>query len=278
MLHGAERAPVLLCLVSLLILAHPSGAHGRAFEVRLLKGDEQNGVWGTDEFQVAVNKFGVLEHVIVRDKELVRHAARLYAFPVPPGGGPAPRTVQGEGGTRALSVEPPTMETHDEKGTRVFVWRCRISRKDIFDGKPLCDVVERVRITPTGEIYVSYDFEWLETMRWKSFNLLIFPDKETVPGRDYLVFAGERLLTGKLTLGAAAPGQKRIREAMDQLTVWTEVGPLHFCWDSETKCSLTWQKYVQLSMTPPAVPRKDPVYRGQKDRISYRILLPVSQQ
>ncbi|NOZ20024.1 MAG: hypothetical protein GXP25_02940 [Planctomycetes bacterium] len=268
-----------LLIVAALFLLCPHDVWARDFEVRLLKGTEKNGVWGTEEFQVSVNWAGTVRHVVVHGKELIWQAASLYTYPVPPDGGPAPRTVQGESGLdRGLSVAPPERECRDDNGKRVFLFRCKVSNRKVLDGKPLCDVRQRIVITPTGEIHVRYDFEWIETIRWNSFSLLIFPGKETVPNRDYVILVGDRVLSGKLTLGKAAPGQKRIRAQMDQFTVWSEVGPFHFVWQSKTNCSLTWQRQVQLSMTPPAVPRRDFVYKGQKDHIAYTILLPVSQQ
>ena len=180
----SRKIPSTLLILGLCLMLRQPEAQARAFEVRLLKGTERDGVWGTDEFRVSVNWTGVVRHVIVKDKELIWQAAALYTFPVPPEGGPAPRTVQGEGsGNRGLSIEPPKMECRDEKGKRVFTFHHQVSSKKIHDGKPLCNVLQKIVITPTGEISVAYDFEWTETVRWYRANRWL-PSTAAAPATD----------------------------------------------------------------------------------------------
>ena len=265
---------VALLAISLMALGrHP--AFARAFEVRLLKGTEKDGVWGTEEFQVSVNALGVVRHVTVRGKELVGQAAALYTSPVPAGAKEGVRTVQGEGiGDRGLTVTPPTMETRDDRGKRLFTFRHLVANKKVGDGKPLCRVDQQIVITPTGEISVSYDFEWLETLPWHGFSQLILFQKEAIAGRDYTLFFGDRCLTGRLTPGAPI-AESRIREAFDRLSIWSEVGPFHYVWDAPSTCEFS---PPQLTIQPKSVTYRGVIYRGLRDRISYRILLPVSQQ
>jgi hypothetical protein len=151
-----------------------------------------------------------------------------------------------------------------------------VSSKKVLDGQPLCEVVQRIVITPTGEIEVTYDCHWLTTLRWHGFGLLMMFTKEAVEGRDYLAFAGERALTG--ILSASAPGERRLREELSQLTIRAEAGPFHFVFDAPCKTSFDWGTSVQLQVSPKVWPYRGIIDKGSRDLIAYRILLPVSQQ
>jgi len=262
-------------ILALVALGVADVCHGRAFEVRLLKGDERNGTWGTDEFRVVVNPTGVLRNVTVHEKEIIWQAAALYTSPVA-SDGTSPRTVQGERwGQTGLSVEPPVMQAWADHGKRIFTFRHKVSNRKVYDGLPLCNVTQKMIITPTGEIHVSYDFEWLRTLRWNGFCLLVMFGKETIPGCEYLARVQDRFLGGRFTPG---DGLNRLRLPLEKLTIRTPVGLVHFLWDTKTNCTLNWAKGVTLSMSPPAAPYKNVIYKGQRDSIVYRILLPVSQQ
>ncbi len=253
-------------------------ACARAFEVRLLKGDEKNGAWGTDEFSVNVNALGLVRHVAVGGKELVWQAAALYTSPVPSGETEGVRTVQGEDlGGRGLTCAPPTFETRDERGARVFLFRHRVANKKVLGGAPLCDVRQRLVITPTGEITVVYECEWLEAVSWHGFGLLIFFSKETSQGRPFTAFVEERVFTGHLVPGGEL-AQKRLREPLTRLTLWSEVGPFHYVLDAPVNCEFSWHGQPQLQIKPKAAPYRGVIFKGTKDRIEYRILLPVLQQ
>jgi hypothetical protein len=264
------------CLVPfLLALILPAAGFGREFEVRLLKGTEKDGLWGTEEFQVSVNSQGALRHVAVHGKELIWQAAALYTAPVPPGKQEGVRTVQGEGvGERGLTVTPSSMDGRNEHGRRVFTFRHFVANKKVLDGKPLCQVDQRIAITPTGEIAVSYDCEWLHSLAWHNFSLLIFFPKEAIAGRDYLLLGDGRVLTGQLNPGGAI-ASSRLREPFNRLTIWSEVGPFHFVWDIPSICEFS---PPQLTIQPRVVAYRGIMYKGMKDRMAYRILLPVSQQ
>ena len=253
--------------------------HAREFEVRLLNGTEQNGTWGTKEFQVNVSSLGVVRHVKVCDKEVIWQAVALYTSPVPPGGAEGVRTVQGEGmGERGLSVEPPRMVTRDENGSRIFEYEILVANKKVLDGKPLCKILQKLRITPNGEIHVFYDCEWLQTLRWDGFGLLMIFNEEQCNGRDYLVMTSDQIKAGKLDPGPAAERQIRSLR-ITQLTVRPEMGSCHFVWDAEAQCSFYWGgKQAQLHVDPPCVPYRGSIYQGQRDKLAFRILLPVSQQ
>ena len=270
------RRKAAMCLLVVVALTGLSqSAFGRAFEVRLMKGTEKDGVWGTDEFQVSVSSLGTVRHVIVKGKELVWQAAALYTSPVPAGAKEGVRTVQGEGiGDRGLTVMPPTMETRDDHGHRIFTFRHLVANKKVLDGKPLCRADQQIIITPTGGISVSYDFEWLETIAWHGFSLLILFQKEALAGRDFTLIFGNRLLTGRLTPGKPI-AESRIREAFDRLSIGSEVGPFHHVWDVPSTCEFS---PPQLTIQPKTVVYRGVIYKGLKDRISYRILLPVLQQ
>jgi len=271
-----KRAAVSGLVLLSVVWAFAAGA--REFEVRLLEGDEQNGIWGTAEFQVRVQATGIMRHLRVKGQELVWQAVALYTSPVPPGEKKGVRTVQGEGhGTRGLSVEPPVVSTRDERGKRVFEFEHLVSNKKVLEGRPLCHVLQKLIITPTGEIHVSYDCEWLHTLRWSSFQMYIVLDKERCGGREYMAIHDGQVKAGALEPGPAA--ERRIRFAkFEQLTIRPEVGPFHFVWDAEGNCSLHWPGSINLSVKPPCVPYRGFVYKGQKDRIAYRILLPVAQE
>lgn len=273
------RTSRCLCGCVVVYLGCCTVSQAREFEVRLLAGTEPDGIWGTKEFQVNVSALGLVRHVKVHDREVVWQAAALYTSPVPPGGTQGVRTVQGEGfGEQGLSVEPPRMLTRDEKGTRIFEFEILVASKKVLDGKPLCHVVQKLSITPTGEIHVSYDCEWLQTLRWDGFGLLVLLSEESCKGRDYMVITADQLMAGKLDPGPAA--ERQIRSLpFKQLTVRPEMGPFHFVWDAPAQCSLHWGSgQAQLHVNPPSVPYRSFIYQGQKDRIAYRILLPVSQQ
>jgi len=186
--------------------------------------------------------------------------------------------VTGLGGCRSTAtVEPPTATRRAEKGRRVFEFEHLVSNKAVLDGAPLCRVNQRLVITPTGEIHVTYDCEWVRTVRWDSFLILMIFGKESCPGREYMAVAGERVFAGTLTKGPVS--ECRLRSiAFDQLTVRPEVGPCHVVWHEEANGTFTWSSGINLSFTPPAVPRRDFVYAGQRARLAYSILLPVSQQ
>jgi len=271
------RRRIAIWLAACLILVSAE-APGRAFRVRRIRGNRNSATWGTDEFEVTVNSLGVMRHVKVKGLELVWQAAALYTSPVPPGAKRGLRTVQGEGvGTRGLTVERPRMTTREEGGARVFEFEHYVANKKVLGGRRLCKVTQKLMIRPTGEIHVSYDFEWLHTLRWGSFMLLPMFQAKTCRDREYMILAGERVFTGRLEKGPVT--QRRLRHiAFKQLTVRSDVGPFHFVWDTENKCSFHWGGGIQLSITPKSVPYRGVVYKGQKDRIAYRILLPVSQQ
>jgi hypothetical protein len=257
------------------LLAVSQTCFARAFEVRLLKGTEKDGVWGTDEFQVSVSSLGVVRHVTVRGKELVWQAAALYTSPVPAGAKEGVRTVQGEGiGDRGLTVTPPTMEAREDRGRRIFAFRHLVANRKVLEGKPLCRVDQQVVITPTGEISIRYDFECIETIPWHGFSLLILFPKEAIAGRDFTLLVGERVVAGRLT-PAAPIAESRIREPFDRLSIWSEIGPFHYVWDAPATCEFS---PPQLTIQPMAVVYRGKIFKGLRDRVSYRILLPVAQQ
>jgi len=267
--------PRLLLLATACLLFLSTVAFARAFEVRLLKGTEKDGIWGTDEYQVAVSWLGSMRNVTVGGKKLLYQAAALYTGPVPPGAQQGLRTVQGEGfGERGLTVQPPEMGCHDDHGRRVFTFRHLVANKKVLEGRPLCRVDQQIVLAPAGEISVRYDCQWLETIRWDGFSLLLFFEKEAIQGRDFLLVIDDRLVTGQLAAGQPI-AERRIRESFTRLTVWSEVGPLHLVWDAPANCELS---PPQLSIQPAAVPYRAVIYKGTKDTIQYRILLPVSQQ
>jgi len=274
-----RRMIVACALVGLALCVQ---AQARAFRVRRLDKNKkaQTGVWGTDEFQVNVNPLGCVLSVKVKGKEIVRQAARLYTSPIPPDAKKGLRTVQGEGiGNRGLTVERPKMKTRDEKGKRILEFEHLVANKKVLNGRPLCKVNQKVVITPTGEIHVSYDCEWLETVRWGGFSLLILFNRENCTDREYMVATGDVIRTGRLDQGPRKPRVRQIRrESFEQLTVRPEVGPVHFVWETKAKCSFYWGADIQLHMSPLSMPRRVPVFKGQRARIAYRILVPVSQQ
>lgn len=266
--------PLLLLPVIAGLCFLPAAAFGREFEVRLLKGTPADGVWGTGEYQVALNSQGSLRHVSVRDTKLLVLAA-LYTSPVPPGAERGLRTVQGEGfGQRGLTVQPPQVESHDNHGRRVFTFRHLVANQKVLGGRPLCRVDQQIVLTPDGEIAVRYDCHWLETTRWDGFGLLLFFEKDAIEGRDFLLSIDDRLVAGRLTAGRPI-AEKRIREPFTRLTIWSAPGPFHVAWDSPATCELT---PPQLSMDPTATSYRAVVFKGTKDSLQYRILLPVSQQ
>ena len=253
-------------------------ALARDFEVRLLSGKPESGVWGTAEFQVTVDAAGCVRHVSVRGQEFMSQAAVLYTSPVPPGGTAGVRTVQGEGyGDRGLSLGPPTMTTRDRNGTREFEFEHVVASRKVLDGAPLCRVRQSVAISPLGEDAVVYECEWLRTLRWDGFSLLLLFREETCRDREFVVYSETQPATGRLEKGPATERQLRNR-AFTQLTVRPEVGPLHLVWATASECSFHWGDSLQLHIGPKAVPYRGTTYAGQKDRIAYRLLLPVPLQ
>lgn len=264
-----------LCCVGLIAA---STACARDFEVRLLKGDLRSGCWGTSEFQCWVNSLGAVRNVSVRGTQIARQAAALYVRPCPPDTEQGVRAVQGERiGLKGLTLQVPEMQTHDERGTRVFEFRHRIANRAVLSGRPLCDARQKVVITPAGEIHIDYDFEWLVTLRWQMFEQQILYENSAVAGRQYLGLTSGRVYAGTLDPGPAA--QQRIRNALfERLTVRPAVGPVHLVWRAKARANLYWSSQVRLTFRPGVVGRNGYIYRGLRDRIAYSILLPVSQQ
>ena len=256
----------------------PCRAQARAFEVRLLKGTEQNGIWGTDEFQVHVSSLGVLRHVKAHGKELIWQAAALYTSPLGPGQKKPPRTVQGEGvGARGLTVKPPQRTTRVENGVRIFEFEHLVANRKVLGGRDLCRVRQKITIRPTGEIHVVYDFEWLHTLRWGNFGQLVIFDEKNSAGRSFLILTDQRPYTGVLNPGPVTKNRVR-HKTFEQLTIQPEVGPVHFVWREKANCSFHWPKRPQLQFKPQAVPYRGSMYKGTKGRLDYSILLPVSLQ
>jgi len=270
----ARRCGIALLLIA---LGGPT-ALGRAFEVKLLSGKENNGVWGTDEYEVRVDKFGTVRNLKLHGVLLMTQVARLYTAPVPRGGGRAPRTVQGEGvGKRGLSINPPTWETSVVKGKRVFRLHHEIAKPSVFDGVTLCHVDNAVTLTATGEISVVYDCRWVHTCRWNNFNVLLLFTDEAARGREFMGIQGDRIHAGRF-MPSKDPIAARVRTSFDQLTIQTPEGPVHLMWDGPHNHTLSWAKHIQLTAKAPCVPYRGKVHRGTTGRIAYRILLPVSQQ
>lgn len=247
---------------------------GRDFCVRLLDGSEDAGVWGTSEFQVAVSQSGGMRHLSVRGRELVWQAASLYTFPIPPGADKGIRTVQGEAGwgktTRLLCA--------DRKGVRTFRFRHILAKHTIHNGQVLCEIDQTIVLDPTGEVSVQYDCLWTRTCRWRSFGVLMFFSLDTMRGCRYMGLQGDSVFTGVLDAHVTSPVGARLRAALDQLTIWSPEGPVHVLWRSPPRLSLDWLEHIQLSIQCARVPYRGTIYKGSRDTIAYRILLPVSQQ
>jgi len=253
-------------------------AFAREYEVRLLRGTERSGVWGTGEFEVAVNEYGAVRMVKVGGAEYFSQAAVLYTSPVPPGAANGIRAVQGEGvGARGLGPEKPTMRTSQAGGGRVFEFETVIARPEILDGAPVCRVNQKVAVLSTGEIRVGYDLEWLQTVRWDHVMLLLLLDQKQCHGREYMALAGDSVYAGVMEPGPAT--ERRLRGVpLDQLTLRLDKGPCPIVLDEPSVCEFSWGGGVQLSIRPTEAARKGFIYAGQKARFSFRILLPVSQQ
>ena len=268
---------IALC-ASLALVLSAFEAQAREFKVRQL--DPKNPeVWGTREFQLTVSPYGSVRGVKLKGKEIIWQAVALYTFPVPPGAKEGIRRVQGEGsGKSGLTIEPPAPQTREEDGSRIFEYDFVLRTQEVLDGRPLCNVHEKLVITPTGEISVFYDFEWLQTLRWDTFAHLIIFNEENCRNRDYVVRVGDRFYTGKLDNGPIA--DRKIQASLfKQLTIRTESGPVHFVWDDDSNSSFHWGTgSMQLYTGPAAHTYRSMLYKGQKDHLAFRILLPVSQQ
>lgn len=266
-------------VLAFLVGLGPRGVAGRAFEVKLLDGSERSGVWGTEEYRVRVTDQGALRDLSAHGKQVMRYAGALYTSPFPASGSKSIRTVQGEGvGERGLTVEPPERRTYERRGARIFRFRHQVAKPAVFDGQTLCEVDQAVTLTPTGEITVKYDCRWVRTCRWRMFSVLMFLTSDTVADCEYMGLRGDRVFTGRLLSDGASAADARLREPLEQLTLRTRTGPVHFVWDTPLPTTFSWFKQVQLQTRPGGVPRVGTIYKGTTGRISYRILLPVSQQ
>ena len=171
------------------------------------------------------------------------------------------------------------VSTRSEGGTRVFDFTHLVASTKVRDGRALCRAAQRIAIAPTGEIDVTYDFEWLETLHWQSFMLLLLFERASTEGCEYLAATDIRTVAGVLDAGPRQGGSRRIRhEAFTQLTIRPAVGPVHIVWPVRSECSFHWGTDIQLQVMPTNMPRRLPIRKGRRERISYRILLPVSQQ
>jgi len=267
-------------LTLLVLLLGTPCLHGREFEVRRI-GEKKANVWGTDEFQITVSPLGTIRHIRVGDTEVVWQGAALYTFPYPLDGGKAIRTVQGEGyGKRGLSVEAPKVAERDVDGTHIWELTHLVATKAVLDGRPLCRVRQTLSVTPTGEIEVVYDCEWLETVRWSSFMVLVLFDKTACPGRPFLALETEGTThTGLLDTSSPGQGGQRIRNVvLEQLSLRPAAGPVHVVWPEPATSALYWSRSIELRISPRGLPRHGPIPKGHRARLKYRFLLPVSQE
>ena len=267
-------------LNALLTLALMQGVAGaREREVRLLRGNVKHGVWGTKEFSVAVNASGVAGAVTLRGKRVFTQMARLYTGPTPFGKTRGLRAVQNEGygKGKGMSLEPPKMTTRQEKGARIFEFEHILARKEILDGKPLCKAREKLVIKPNGEIHVTYEFEWLVTMRWRTFGVYMLMDPKVCRNKEYVVIAGEQVRSGQLAEGPVA--DSRVRHLpFEQISIWTDDGPVHVVWLAPSRSTFSWYRNISLWINCPKLPNRGKVFKGLKDKFSYAVLLPVSQE
>jgi len=144
----------------------------------------------------------------------------------------------------------------------------------------LCRVQQTLRVTPTGEIDVLYDCEWLETLRWSSFMVLIIFDRPACGGTSYVGLETNGTAHSGL-LDPSSPGQggNRIRGAIfEQLSIRPASGPLHVVWPEPASCSLSWSRGIELRIEPQGLSRYGPIPRGHRARLNDRFLLPVSQE
>ena len=272
------RTPLACWAAALLALAVAAGpARAAGPRVRLLNGKETDGVWGTDAFRVSVNSLGLIRDVRVGGKQLVARSM-LYAYPLRPGTGKLVRSIQGARlGPQALTVLKPKAVSRDEGGRRVLEYTHLVANRDLLGGRPVCKVVQRVAITPAGEIHVSYDCEWLVSLRWEGFFTLTFFAQKEFRGREYTAFAAERVLKGRMD--PTAKGARRTPYlTLEQLTLQTEAGPLHVTFEGKYRCAADWTRDVYLYVTPRMTRGKNvTIYKGQKTRMAYRFLLPVTR-
>jgi hypothetical protein len=275
-----------ICALLLFVVPQPE-LRARAFEVRPL--DPKNpAVWGTDEFQVSVDAIGCVSHVKVKGREVIWQAARLYTAPMPPGKTGGLRKVQGEGplDKMGLSIDPPKTQNREEEGKRIFEYEHVLATRQVLDGRPLARVREKITVSPTGEIGVLYDCEWLETLAWEDFMHLVIFDGGSCQDREYVIKVKDRFYTGKPE--KTPPAEHQLYGLpFDRFSIRTEVGPVHFVWEGESSCAFFPTCLgarpgggggPTMYIMPKSTPRHATCYKGQKDRLSYRILLPVSQQ
>ncbi len=254
----------------------PARAHARAFEVKRLRARRGAEVWGTDEFQVELTRDGVLRRVAARGQQLLWLAA-LYTSPVPPGASKGVRTVQGETpGRTGLSLAHPERRAAVEPGARVFTFVHRVANPRVLDGRTLCEVTQRVRIAADGRIDVLYDCRWTQTLRWHGFAVILFFPRQGLPGREFFVYDadGRVLRSGRWP---APSGMDRLRGRFGQASIWAAPGPFHILLPEPVDCALTWAKSSRLDIRPLAAPYRSTVFKGQRGRIHYRLLLPVTQ-
>lgn len=253
-------------------------AHAREFRVRLLKGDERNGVWGTKEFQVHVSASGRLRYLKVGGREVLRQVAALYAFPKPPGSRRSVRLIQGVASLEGRPcLAPPKMATREVDGKRVFEFRFVVAHRKVLAARPLCDVRQRVEITPTGEIHVRYDLEWLQTLRWKTVTVILTADIRRSGIREFVAIAGDRVLIGPIR-PSPAKNQRFRHWRLEQLTLKRQDDSCHLVVVERARCDLTAARGLVVQISPLGVARNGFIYKGQKAVLSYSILLPVELQ
>jgi hypothetical protein len=276
-MNAARRRCFVGVCAAFISLASFLEAHARAFEVRQL--DPKNPeVWGTDEFQVTVSSDGAVRNVRVKGKEIIIQAIALYTEPMPPGAKDGIRRVQGEGfGKTGLTMEKPNPQTRQEEGSQIFEYDHVLATAEISEGRPLCRVHETLTITPTGEIWVAYDCEWLETVKWGVFCHILYFKEEMCKDRDYAIRVADRFYKGRLDKGP--PADRQIVDlSFKQLTIQTEIGPVYFVWEGQTGTYFGWGAGNPQLLTGPSIAPGATFQKGQKERVAYRILLPVSLQ
>lgn len=272
---GDSRGALVAALLAVLAFALP--ARAAETEVRLLRGDTRNGVWGTSEFQVQVLDTGALSLVRMGKHDLIREAASFRTAPLPPDSQePARSEILGldENGR---TIPKPRLTLRQDRGSRIFRFDYAVTSPAIDAGAPLCRVVQTLTITPRGEIHVVYDCEWTRTLRWHVFQFVVSLDPAACMNHEYVLLSEHKALSGRLTPGSAPDPVTRLADP-DQISIWSDLGPIHVVGPPDNSASFSWSGGVYVIFRPSYLRGRAFIYKDRTARVSYSILLPVSQQ
>ena len=185
--------------------------------------------------------------------------AALYTSPGPARAELAPARCKVKAGPPRLTVQLPQVESHDNHG-RVFTFRHLVQPEG--PGVPAVPRGSADRPDAGGDCRVTIAI--IETTRWDGFGLLLFFEKDH---RRTFCFRHDRLVAAGSPPATIVRSESRALHPADHLVA------------RPRGLGQPTPELPRPSLTDPtATSYRAVVFKGTKDSLQYRILLPVSQQ